>query len=226
MKITWKFLTKVSVTALSTVTSLTMGSTAIQAATITGNFEISDLWYIGTIRESELVDDIIVGSFAGEDLDENGILSESELTDFSADIIGEGVTSSIKQLEIDNIFGFELDLETLDFDLFVRKQIQSEDQSPAITLCADLDDDPCLIERIAILPDRELAYFFDFEYFAINGDRLATFTEASILSVRDFSPSTFSVSLTSQPPATVPEPSVILGMLAVLGLGTQLKKNK
>ena len=41
---------------------------------------------------------------------------------------------------------------------------------------------------------------------------------------RNFNPPTISVSLTSVPPQTIPEPSLVLGILAVLGLGKQLYK--
>ncbi len=219
-------LTKISVTALSTVTLLTLSETTISAATITGNFEISNLSYIGTLRQSGSVDDIIIGSFTGEDVDENGILSESELTNFSADVIGDGSNSSIKQLEAGNIFRFELDLQQLDFEFFLRQQVISEDQSPDPFLCADTDDAPCLLERIAIISENDLAYFFDYEVFTALDDRIATFVEASILSLNNFDSPVFKVNLTSQPPTTVPEPSVILGILAVLGLGSQLKKTR
>ena len=217
-----KFLSKVSVIACSTFTLLTASETVIQAVTITGNFDIVGLSDINSSQPA--LDDIVVGRFTGEDLDENGILSESELTDFSADIIGEGVTSSIEQLDFDNLFRFELDLNQLDFEIFAVKQVTSDDKVPNSLLCAELDDEPCLLDKIVIDSRKDRAYFFDYEYFSVIDIRTATFVEASILSMRNFNPPTISVSLTSVPPQTIPEPSLVLGILAVLGLGTQLKK--
>ncbi len=219
MKKIWNFLTRVSAMACSTVALFAMGEASIHAATITGDFKISGL------VSGEVTDDFVIGRFEGEDLDENGILSESELKIFSADIVGDGL-SLIQDLELENVFDFELDLEQLDFEFFFGKSAMLGDllfSNPSIPpICVRPDGGPCLLEEINLSED--LAYFFDFEYGSVSDLRFLGRVRIGATAFGTAEPPTVEVTLNPQHSQTVPEPSMILGFLAVLGLGSKFKK--
>jgi|GEM_PF-4263672 hypothetical protein len=216
MNITWNNLSKLSSTALSTMVLLAIAETATLATTLTGTFEISQFGS-GNAREENL----IFGNFGGNDLDDNGILSQSELSQFSADIVVDNL-SLINLLSFNDIFNFELDLNSLSFNFLFEKQETFGTDIPNSPFCATPEGDSCLLEKIVLRED--LAYFFTFEYSDRANLRFLTQIEAGAIAQASNNPPLVSVNLTSQPPQTVPEPNVILGMLAVLGLGKQLKK--
>ncbi len=212
-----KFLTNASIVAWSTVALLAVGETAIHAATITGDFKITGV--IGTE-----VDDSVLGTFEGEDLDENGILSELELTNFSTDIMAERLIF-IQNLELEDVSKFELNLEQLDFEFAFGKSVNIGDffqvDPSTAPICVRPDGGDCVIEIVSLRQDS--AYLFDYPYSRAENLRFFSRIEAGFISAaRDFPP-TVEVSLN---PQSVPEPSVVLGLLAVLGLGSKLKKVK
>ncbi|MGB3536058.1 MAG: PEP-CTERM sorting domain-containing protein [Microcoleaceae cyanobacterium] len=213
-----KFFTNASLTALSTITMLTVGETAINAATITGDFEITGV--IGTEEG-----DSILGTFGGEDLDGNGILSELELTNFLVDIEVDRLTF-IQSLELEDVSNFELDLEQLDFDFLFRTSTGDGVTSgpPGNETCVGSDGGSCRIETVN-LSDR-YSYFFVFEYTNPSTLRFLDRIENNPLSAASAQQIPFSIVEVSLNPQSVPEPSVILGILTILGLGSQLKKVK
>ena len=140
-----KILTNASVIAWSTFAMLAVGETAIHAATITGNFKITGV--IGTE-----VDDSVLGTFEGEDLDENGILSELELTNFSADLIEDRLIF-IQNLALEDVSNFELNLEQLDFEFAFGKSVNIGDfvqvDPSTAPICVRPDGGSCVIEIVS-----------------------------------------------------------------------------
>ncbi|MGB3405377.1 MAG: PEP-CTERM sorting domain-containing protein [Microcoleaceae cyanobacterium] len=88
--------------------------------------------------------------------------------------------------------------------------------------CATNAGNSCIIEKIVLSED--LAYFFELEYSNRADLRFLTQIEAGIRTAAGSNPPLVTVSLTSIPPQAIPEPSVVLGILTVLGLGIQFKK--
>ncbi|MGB3405378.1 MAG: hypothetical protein WBA77_22020 [Microcoleaceae cyanobacterium] len=95
-------LPKFIITLLTTIILWTRAETIINAATLRGSFEISQF---GNINPSN--NNLVLGNFTGEDINNNGILSQAELSQFAADINIDDF-SVIDGLSFDNILNFEL----------------------------------------------------------------------------------------------------------------------